>query len=205
MPGTQRTPITIKKWVWRALFTSTMIPLLLVETALVAVYFLSNNEIRDANLNYLQAQSNSELNLAMLREAKSLNRQLEHIQDLAQYQTSETYKSMMKTQCNQEEYKQWEIEQDKFINEWIPGLQLAVSKQVDKESEIARYQQEYKNLVPAPRSEIFVSYGVPIDVVTDGDPDDVRAWQDRVEREMHRLVQLCESAAGVTWPSMRRR
>ena len=83
MPGTQRTPITIKKWVWRALFTSTMIPLLLVETALVAVYFLSNNEIRDANLNYLQAQSNSELNLAMLREAKSLNRQLEHIQDLS--------------------------------------------------------------------------------------------------------------------------
>ncbi|WP_420323215.1 YodL domain-containing protein [Lacrimispora amygdalina] len=71
---------------------------------------------------------------------------LEHIQDLAQYQTSETYKAMMKTQCNKEEYKQWEIEQDKFINEWIPGLQLAVSKQVDKESEIARYQQEYKNI-----------------------------------------------------------
>ena len=60
-------------------------------------------------------------------------------------------------------------------------------------------------LVPAPRSEIFVSYGAPIDVVTGGDPEDVRAWQDRVESEMHRLVELCESAAGVTWPSMRGR
>jgi lysophospholipid acyltransferase (LPLAT)-like uncharacterized protein len=60
-------------------------------------------------------------------------------------------------------------------------------------------------LVPAPGSEIFVSYGDPIDVVTDGDPDDVRAWQGRVESEMHRLVELCEAAAGVTWPSMRNR
>ncbi|SEU22416.1 Adenine-specific DNA methylase, N12 class [Lacrimispora sphenoides] len=70
---------------------------------------------------------------------------LEHIQDLAQYGTSEIYKAMMKAQCNQEEYKQWEIEQDKIISEWIPGLQSAVMKQVDKESDIAKYQQEYKN------------------------------------------------------------
>lgn len=83
MQAPTRSAITIKKWVWRALFTSTMIPLLLVETALVAVYFLSNDEIRDANLSYLQAQSSSELNLAILREAKSLGRQLEHVQNLS--------------------------------------------------------------------------------------------------------------------------
>jgi len=71
---------------------------------------------------------------------------LEHIQDLAQYQTSETYKAMMKAQCNQEEYKQWELEQDEFISKWIPGLQLAVSKQVDRESDVAKYQQEYKKV-----------------------------------------------------------
>lgn len=70
---------------------------------------------------------------------------LEHIQDLAQYQISETYKAMMKTQCNDEEYKKWENEQNKFINEWIPGLQSAVLRQVDKESDVAKYQQEYKN------------------------------------------------------------
>ena len=53
MTEAKQPAVTIKKWVWRALFTSTMIPLLLVETALVAVYFVSNDEIRDANLNYL--------------------------------------------------------------------------------------------------------------------------------------------------------
>ncbi|MGB2149019.1 MAG: hypothetical protein ACPHX6_05600 [Cobetia amphilecti] len=83
MSESKQPAVTIKKWVWRALFTSTMIPLLLVETALVAVYFVSNDEIRDANLNYLQSQSSSELNLAMLREAKSLSQQLEHVQNLS--------------------------------------------------------------------------------------------------------------------------
>ena len=60
-------------------------------------------------------------------------------------------------------------------------------------------------LVPAPRSRVFVSYGNPIDVRTDGSPDDIMAWQGRVESEMDRLVELCESAAGVSWPSMRSR
>ncbi|NVN55894.1 hypothetical protein FLM52_08855 [bacterium Scap17] len=83
MSESKQPAVTIKKWVWRALFTSTMIPLLLVETALVAVYFVSNEKIRDANLNYLQSQSSSELNLAMLREAKSLSQQLEHVQNLS--------------------------------------------------------------------------------------------------------------------------
>jgi N12 class adenine-specific DNA methylase len=92
---------------------------------------------------------------------------LEHIQDLAQYQTSETYKAMMKTQCNQEEYKQWKIEQDKFIGEWIPGLQSTVSKQIDRETNVAKYQQEYKkiymgdkktnnNIIDAPNMEEII-------------------------------------------------
>lgn len=60
-------------------------------------------------------------------------------------------------------------------------------------------------LVPAPRSRIFVSYGDPIHVRTDGSPEDVRSWQIRVEDEMNRLVGLCQSAAGVSWPSARQR
>ena len=89
MQAPTRSTITIKKRVRRALFTSTMIPLFLVEMALVGVYFLSNDEIRDANLSYLQAQSSSELNLAVLREAGSLDRQLEHVQNLSSSMASQ--------------------------------------------------------------------------------------------------------------------
>lgn len=77
---------------------------------------------------------------------------LEHIQELAQYRTSETYKAMMKAQCSTEEYMQWEIEQEKFISDWLPGLQSVVSKQVDKESDVAKYLQEYKNIYLGPLS-----------------------------------------------------
>jgi lysophospholipid acyltransferase (LPLAT)-like uncharacterized protein len=58
-------------------------------------------------------------------------------------------------------------------------------------------------LVPAPRSRIFVSYGNPIHVRTDESTQDIKAWQSRVDSELDRLVQLCESAAGKSWPRSR--
>ena len=58
-------------------------------------------------------------------------------------------------------------------------------------------------LVPAPRSRIFVSSGNPIHVRTDGSAEDLKAWQVRVDSELDRLVHLCESAAGKSWPRSR--
>lgn len=60
-------------------------------------------------------------------------------------------------------------------------------------------------LVPAPGSRIFLSYGEPIRVRTDGSPEDVARWQGQVETELERLVGLCEAAAGTSWPGTRRR
>jgi hypothetical protein len=58
-------------------------------------------------------------------------------------------------------------------------------------------------LVPAPRSNIFVSYGEPIRVRTDGSPEDLAMWQRQVDTEMERLVSMCENAAGTSWPRAR--
>lgn len=58
-------------------------------------------------------------------------------------------------------------------------------------------------LLPAPRSRIFVSYGNPIHVRTDESTEDLRTWQSRVDSELDRLVQLCESAARKSWPRSR--
>ncbi len=58
-------------------------------------------------------------------------------------------------------------------------------------------------LIPAPGSRIFVTYGEPIRVLTDGSPEDLAMWQGRVESEMDRLVAICEQAAGVSWPRCR--
>jgi len=58
-------------------------------------------------------------------------------------------------------------------------------------------------LVPAPRSNIFVSYGEPIRVQTDSSPEDLGMWQCQVDTEMERLVGMCEDAAGTSWPRTR--
>lgn len=55
-------------------------------------------------------------------------------------------------------------------------------------------------LIPAPGSKIFVTYGEPLRVVTDGSPEDLATWQRRIECELDNLVELCERAAGVSWP-----
>lgn len=58
-------------------------------------------------------------------------------------------------------------------------------------------------LVPAPRSSIFVSYGEPIRVQTDGSPEDLAMWQRQVSAELERLTGMCEEAAGTFWPRAR--
>ena len=60
-------------------------------------------------------------------------------------------------------------------------------------------------LLPAPGSKIFISYGEPILVQTDGSAEDLAMWQRRVEAELERLVRACEAAAGTSWPRMRDR
>lgn len=44
---------TTQSWVWRAMVKSALIPLILVETVLVAIYLFSNQMIADANIAYI--------------------------------------------------------------------------------------------------------------------------------------------------------
>lgn len=58
-------------------------------------------------------------------------------------------------------------------------------------------------LVPYPGSKVYVSYGDALSIPGELSADDVAAWQTRVDNEMERLVDLCESAAGRHWPRVR--
>lgn len=46
--------IGLRQWIWRAFAQSALIPLLLVETVLIAVYLLSNSSIRETQIDYLR-------------------------------------------------------------------------------------------------------------------------------------------------------
>lgn len=51
--------VSAQRWVWRAMVRSALVPLVLVETVLIAVYLISNNMIREANINYTRIQVRS--------------------------------------------------------------------------------------------------------------------------------------------------
>ena len=52
MPSSSR--YLLRQWIWRAFVQSALIPLILVESVLIAVYLLSNQAIRDEQVAHLQ-------------------------------------------------------------------------------------------------------------------------------------------------------
>ena len=54
MPSSSRYPL--RQWIWRAFVQSALIPLILVESVLIAVYLLSNQAIRDAQIGHVQEE-----------------------------------------------------------------------------------------------------------------------------------------------------
>ena len=64
MPSSSRHPL--RQWIWRAFVQSALIPLILVESVLIAVYLLSNQAIRDAQISHLQETAVKDLASAAL-------------------------------------------------------------------------------------------------------------------------------------------
>ena len=53
--------LSLSQWIWRAFVQSALIPLVLVETVLIAIYLLSNSAIRDAQVDYLRQMALEDL------------------------------------------------------------------------------------------------------------------------------------------------
>lgn len=74
-----KTPIGIRQWIWRAFVQSALIPLVLVEVVLIAAYLLTNNAIRDAQIEHLRETALAELQTAVGREARIISQQLQQV------------------------------------------------------------------------------------------------------------------------------
>nr|WP_272890796.1 ATP-binding protein [Stutzerimonas sp. S1] len=69
----------MRQWIWRAFVQSALIPLVLVETVLIAVYLLTNNAIRDAQIDYLRETALADLQASVSLEARVIDAQLEQV------------------------------------------------------------------------------------------------------------------------------
>jgi PAS domain S-box-containing protein len=78
MPRASRYPL--RQWIWRAFVQSALIPLILVESVLIAVYLLSNAAIRDAQIEHLQQSALDDLSAAVVREGQVIDGRLRAVE-----------------------------------------------------------------------------------------------------------------------------
>ena len=69
----------MRRWIWRAFVQSALIPLVLVEAVLIAVYLLTNNAIRDAQIEHLRETALADLQASVDMEARVIDQQLQQI------------------------------------------------------------------------------------------------------------------------------
>jgi signal transduction histidine kinase len=77
--------MTLFQWVWRAYFKASLIPLLVLEIALISVYFLSNRFASHENISTIHELAEQELTHLAAREANGINHQLDSISHAASY------------------------------------------------------------------------------------------------------------------------
>lgn len=82
-------PAGIRQWIWRAFVQSALIPLVLVEIMLIAAYLLTNNAIRDAQIEHLRGAALADLQAAVDMEARVID---QHLQRIAA--TTELYRNL---------------------------------------------------------------------------------------------------------------
>lgn len=80
-----RQVVTLFRWVWNAYFRASLIPLLVLEIALISVYFLSNRFSTHENINTIRAVAERELGHLASREASGINHQLLGVSSATHY------------------------------------------------------------------------------------------------------------------------
>ena len=72
-------PIPLVRWIWRSYFRASLIPLLIVEVALISLYFISNEITNRENIQAIRTVAEQDVATTAMREAVGINRQLEGI------------------------------------------------------------------------------------------------------------------------------
>ncbi|KPA90374.1 histidine kinase,histidine kinase,cache domain-containing protein [Pseudomonas asplenii] len=75
--------IRLRQWIWRAFLSSALIPLILVETVLIASYLLTNQVIREAQVDYLKRSAVDSLSASVEQNALIVESKLEHLTGVA--------------------------------------------------------------------------------------------------------------------------
>ena len=85
---------TVVSLIWRSYIKSALIPILLIEVALLAAYFATNTFIRDQNVRHLEAQVREELRGMATREADLISTRLAAVSTQTQLLADATQRAL---------------------------------------------------------------------------------------------------------------
>jgi signal transduction histidine kinase len=92
----KNTTIPLVRWIWRSYFRTSLMPLLLVEVALITIYFASNAISTKENIKTIRQLAEHELSQLATREASSIDQQLKGITQATEFLRRETERVMVK-------------------------------------------------------------------------------------------------------------
>ncbi|MDP3942336.1 MAG: ATP-binding protein [Methylotenera sp.] len=102
LPPQAHIPLT--RWIWRSYFRTSLIPLLIVEVALISIYFISNSISNQENIETVRQMAENELTQVAQLEAASINHQLESITQATDFIRQQTAQIMSdKTQAKRDD------------------------------------------------------------------------------------------------------
>lgn len=86
--------ISLRQWIWRAFLHSALVPLLLVETALIAAYLLTNSAIRDSQIEYLRQSARNDLQVVARQESRVIDERLSAVSALTRMYANEVDRAL---------------------------------------------------------------------------------------------------------------
>lgn len=95
--GEAEEKLSLSRWLWRVFVQGALIPLILVETVLIAAYLISNQSVRDAQVDYLHRTAASDLRNAVSQQAFFVEGQLAQVGRQAQLLATMTEQALTDT------------------------------------------------------------------------------------------------------------
>lgn len=86
--------IPLVRWIWRSYFRTSLIPLLIVEVALISLYFASNSISNHENIQTVRMLGEENVTQTAKREAAGINRQLEGVTRATEFLRQQTTQIM---------------------------------------------------------------------------------------------------------------
>jgi len=98
VPSSEVATIPLVKWIWQAYFRTSLIPLLLVEVALIVIYFSSNALSTRENIQTVRQMAEHELSQMAVREANSISQQFNGVAQATDFLSKEAERVMVRAE-----------------------------------------------------------------------------------------------------------